>query len=35
MAALTAKQVGNHNAGWFGFQPLYEMIVAEEPDLLD
>lgn len=34
-AALTAKQVGNHVAGWFNFQPLYEWIVAEEPDLLD
>jgi ribulose-5-phosphate 4-epimerase/fuculose-1-phosphate aldolase len=35
MAALTARQVGGHGAGWFGFQPLYEMITAEQPDLLD
>ncbi len=35
MAALTASQVGSHRAGWFGFQPLYDMIVAEEPDLLE
>jgi ribulose-5-phosphate 4-epimerase/fuculose-1-phosphate aldolase len=35
MAALTATQVGGHLAGWFGFQPLYGMITAEEPDLLD
>ena len=35
MAALTASQVGGHVAGWFSFQPLYDMIVAEQPDLLD
>ena len=35
MAALTAKQVGGHGAGLMGFQPLWEKIVAEEPDLLD
>jgi ribulose-5-phosphate 4-epimerase/fuculose-1-phosphate aldolase len=35
MAALTAKQVGGHGAGLMGFQPLWERIVAEEPDLLD
>jgi ribulose-5-phosphate 4-epimerase/fuculose-1-phosphate aldolase len=35
MAALTAKQVGNHDAGWFGFQPLYDVLVAEEPDFLE
>jgi ribulose-5-phosphate 4-epimerase/fuculose-1-phosphate aldolase len=34
-AELTARQVGNHTAGWFSFQPLYEWIVAQEPDLLD
>ena len=34
MAALTAKQVGSHFAGWFSFQPLYERIVREQPDLL-
>jgi ribulose-5-phosphate 4-epimerase/fuculose-1-phosphate aldolase len=34
-AAHTATQVGGPLAGWFNFQPLYEWIVAEEPDLLD
>jgi ribulose-5-phosphate 4-epimerase/fuculose-1-phosphate aldolase len=34
-AEHTAKQVGNRTAGWFNFQPLYDWIVAEEPDLLD
>jgi hypothetical protein len=35
MAALTATQVGSHIAGWFSFQPLYDRIVREQPDLLD
>ena len=34
-AALTASQVGSHAAGWFNFQPLYERITREQPDLLD
>jgi ribulose-5-phosphate 4-epimerase/fuculose-1-phosphate aldolase len=34
-AALTYTQVGSALAGWFSFQPWYERIVAEEPDLLD
>jgi ribulose-5-phosphate 4-epimerase/fuculose-1-phosphate aldolase len=34
-AALTATQVGNHQAGWFSFQPLWDRIVREQPDLLD
>lgn len=34
-AALTAGQVGTHGIGWLSFQPLYERIVREEPDLLD
>jgi ribulose-5-phosphate 4-epimerase/fuculose-1-phosphate aldolase len=34
-AALTAGQVGNRRAGWLSFQPLYDWIVAEQPDLLD
>jgi ribulose-5-phosphate 4-epimerase/fuculose-1-phosphate aldolase len=33
-AKLTASQVGSHRFGWFSFQPLYDWIVAEEPDLL-
>jgi len=31
---LTARQVGSHLAGWFSFQPMYEWIVEEQPDLL-
>ncbi len=34
-AALTAKQVGGHGSGWLSFQPLYDWIVAQQPDLLD
>lgn len=34
-AKLTNKQVGNHVAGWFQFQPLYARITKEQPDLLD
>ena len=35
MAELTQTQVGSHIAGWFSFQPLYDRIVREQPDLLD
>jgi ribulose-5-phosphate 4-epimerase/fuculose-1-phosphate aldolase len=35
MARLTAAQVGGHFAGWFSFQPLYDKIVADQPDLLE
>src|SRR5437588_11392728 len=34
-ARLTRSQVGSEVAGWFSFQPLYEKMVREEPDLLD
>jgi hypothetical protein len=34
-AALTSKQVGSEVAGWISFQPLYDRIVREQPDLLD
>ncbi|MDZ8109905.1 MAG: class II aldolase/adducin family protein [Nostoc sp. DedQUE12a] len=34
-ARLTHSQVGAPKSGWFSFQPLYERIVREEPDLLD
>ena len=34
-ATITAKQVGLNLAGWFSFQPLYDRIVREQPDLLD
>ena len=35
MARLTSTQVGSDIAGWFSFQPLYERIVREQPDLLE
>lgn len=34
-AALTYTQVGSELAGWFQFQPLFDRIVAEQPDLLE
>jgi ribulose-5-phosphate 4-epimerase/fuculose-1-phosphate aldolase len=34
-AHLTAGQVGTHQMGWFSFQPLYDLIIHQEPDLLD
>ena len=34
-ARLTRSQVGSETAGRFQFQPLYDKIVREEPDLLD
>jgi ribulose-5-phosphate 4-epimerase/fuculose-1-phosphate aldolase len=34
-ARLTHDQVGLPAAGWLSFQPLYDWIVAQEPDLLD
>ena len=35
-AALQVRgEQGGGLAGWFSFQPLYEQIVAEQPDLLD
>ena len=34
-ARLTRAQVGSELAGWFSFQPLYESIVREQPDLLE
>jgi ribulose-5-phosphate 4-epimerase/fuculose-1-phosphate aldolase len=33
-AALTAGQVGSPLSGWFSFQPLYDWIVRDEPDVL-
>ena len=35
VATLAHSQVGNHSSGWFSFQPLYDRIVREEPDLLE
>jgi ribulose-5-phosphate 4-epimerase/fuculose-1-phosphate aldolase len=34
-AELTASQVGHERAGWLSFQPLYDWIVVQQPDLLD
>ena len=34
-ATLTREQLGTPQAGWFQFQPLFDRIVREEPDLLD
>ncbi len=34
-AEATARQVGSHAAGWFSFQPLWDVITAEQPDLFD
>jgi ribulose-5-phosphate 4-epimerase/fuculose-1-phosphate aldolase len=34
-AQLTRSQIGGHYAGWLNFQPLYQRIVREQPDLLD
>jgi len=34
-AGLTRTQVGSNFSGWFQFQPLYQMIVREQPDLLE
>ena len=35
MARLTRDQVGSSPGGWFSFQPLYQLILREQPDLLD
>ena len=34
-AAVTYGQVGSEHAGWFQFQPLFDRIVHEQPDLQD
>lgn len=34
-ARETFKIVGRPSAGWFSFQPLYQVITTEQPDLLD
>jgi hypothetical protein len=33
-AQKTRDQVGSPMAGWFSFQPLWQKIVRQEPDLL-
>jgi ribulose-5-phosphate 4-epimerase/fuculose-1-phosphate aldolase len=35
IAKLTHSQVGTPDGGYYSFQPLWDWIVAEEPDLLD
>ena len=35
VAAHTAEQVGSRAAGWFSFQPLKDVILADQPDLLN
>ncbi len=35
VAEKTARQTGGHRVGWVQFQPLYDVVVAEEPDLLE
>jgi ribulose-5-phosphate 4-epimerase/fuculose-1-phosphate aldolase len=34
-ALVTRGQVGTHVAGWFQFQPLWQRITREQPDLFD
>ncbi len=34
-ARIAHSQVGTHYIGWFSFQSLYEMIVRQQPDLLE
>ncbi|MFD8597572.1 class II aldolase/adducin family protein [Kitasatospora sp. NPDC059646] len=34
-AALTHRQIGNDLAGWVNYQPLYDQITREQPDLFD
>ncbi|HZU44303.1 MAG TPA: class II aldolase/adducin family protein, partial [Terriglobales bacterium] len=34
-AAATRQLVGSHLAGWFQFQPLWDKITREQPDLLE
>ena len=34
-AERTRDQVGSHKSGWFSFQPLYERIAREQPDLFE
>ena len=34
-AERTRAQVGTHQSGWFSFQPLYERMAREQPDLFE
>ncbi len=35
IALVTRETVGSPGAGWFSFQPLFDVIIDEQPDLLD
>ncbi len=35
VARSTSAQVGSHLAGWFSYQPIYDKILAENPDFLN
>ena len=35
VAKFTSEQGGSHLAGWFSYQPIYDKILAENPDFLD
>jgi hypothetical protein len=35
MARLTKSQVGEPVSGYVNFQPLYQRVIREQPDLLD
>ena len=35
IAKKTFDTIGNEIAGWFSFQPLYNTIVSEQPDMFD
>ena len=35
MARHTMAQVGAKTSGWYNAQPLFDWIIAEQPDLLD
>jgi ribulose-5-phosphate 4-epimerase/fuculose-1-phosphate aldolase len=35
VAKLTESQIGTHVSGWHSFQPLYDRIAREEPDLFE
>jgi ribulose-5-phosphate 4-epimerase/fuculose-1-phosphate aldolase len=34
-ARLAQRLVGSHQVGWFSFQPLYELIIHKQPELLE
>ena len=35
IASLTQKQVGQPSGGYFSFKPIYDVILAEQPDMFD